>query len=342
MDWKTIPKVELHLHLDGSVRPSTLWELLEDRRGRDDGVAPFAHFRTEEDVRRWIEVGDACRSLADYLARFELPLALMQDYDALERISYELVEDAAAENVVYMEVRFAPILHTRRGLTMRQAAEAVAAGLQRGQKDFGVGVGLIACCMRHVDPEDNVRMVRELEPLVGREVAAVDLAGDEATFPGGRHRDALLLARRMGFFVTVHAGEVGDADEIRYALEELGASRIAHGVRLEDDPELMRYVIDERIPLDMCPTSNVQTKSVPSLEVHPLRRYFEAGVRVNISTDNRTVSAITLSDEYERVSEALDLTMDDVRRMIVYAAEAAFLTEEAKRRVVAAVSPGVA
>lgn len=341
VDWRSIPKVELHLHLDGSVRPATLWELLEERRRRPDAgdtLGEFAGLRSEDDVRRWIEVGDDCRSLGEYLARFELPLAVMQDADSMERIAYELVQDAAAENVRYMEVRFAPILHTREGMSMRGAAEATVAGLRRGQREFGVRSGVIACCMRHVDPADNVAMVRAMEPLAGDGVVAIDLAGDEGAFPGQRHRDALSLAHDIGFHVTVHAGEARGAAEIRYALETLDAARIGHGVRLEEDPELMEYVIRERISLDMCPSSNVQTKAVPSLSEHPLRRYFEAGVRITVNTDNRTVSATTLAREYERIVAELGCSAADVRSMIRYAAEAAFLPDAEKARLVAEVS----
>lgn len=344
LDWKAVPKVELHLHLDGSVRPTTLWELLQQRRHRPDvahTVEAFAGMRSEADVKHWIEVGDSVDSLAEYLARFELPLAVMQDPETMERIAYELVEDAAAENVRYMEVRFAPILHTREGMSMRQAAEATVAGLRRGGREFGVRTGVIACCMRHVDPADNVAMVREMEPLAGDGIVAIDLAGDEAAFPGERHRDAFALAKDIGFNLTVHAGEAGGAPEIRYALEVLGAQRIGHGVRLEEDPDLMEYVIKERIPLDMCPASNVQTKTVTALSEHPLRRYFDAGVRITISTDNRTVSATTVSQEYERIMAETGCSESDVRRMIRYAAEAAFLPEDEKRALVAAVSDDV-
>lgn len=341
MDWKAVPKVELHLHLDGSVRPATLWELLEQRRKRpdaSDAVGAFADLRSEADVKQWIEVGDDVDSLAEYLARFELPLAVMQDRESVERIAYELVQDAAAENVRYMEVRFAPILHTREGMSMREAAEATMAGLRRGGREFGVRTGVIACCMRHVDPADNVAMVKAMEPLAGDGVVAIDLAGDEAAFPGERHREAFALAKDIGFNLTVHAGEAGGAPEIRYALEVLGARRIGHGVRLEEDPELMEYVIDQRIPLDMCPTSNVQTKVVTALSEHPLRRYFDAGVRITINTDNRTVSATTLAQEYERVVAELGCSAADVRQMIGYAAEAAFLPDDEKQELVAAVS----
>lgn len=338
MDWTTIPKVELHLHLDGSVRPATLWELLADRR-RHDGhaVSAFADLLDEADLRRWIEVGDDCRSLAEYLARFELPLAVMQDYESIERIAYELVEDAAAENVRYLEVRFAPILHTREGLQMRQAAEATVAGLRRAEHDFGIRSGVIACCMRHVDPEDNVAMVKAMEPLVGDGVVAIDLAGDEAAFPAERHRGALQLAKEIGFAITVHAGEARGAEEMRYAIDVLGAQRIGHGVRLEDDPALMETVIERAISLDMCPSSNVQTKAVQALSEHPLRRYFDAGVRITINTDNRTVSATTLAREYQRIVAELGCSPDDVRRMIEYAAEAAFLPDDEKQQLFAEV-----
>jgi len=327
----------LHLHLDGSVRPATLWELLEERRRRPDAgdtLGEFAGLRSEDDVRRWIEVGDDCRSLGEYLARFELPLAVMQDADSMERIAYELVQDAAAENVRYMEVRFAPILHTREGMSMRGAAEAIVAGLRRGQREFGVRSGVIACCMRHVDPADNVAMVRAMEPLAGDGVVAIDLAGDEGAFPGQRHRDALSLAHDIGFHVTVHAGEARGAAEIRYALETLDAARIGHGVRLEEDPELMEYVIRERISLDMCPSSNVQTKAVPSLSEHPLRRYFDLGIPLTLATDNRLVSGTTLTDEYLLAHHELAFTWEELTRVARMGFEAAFLPWPEKRALV--------
>lgn len=341
LDWTSIPKVELHLHLDGSVRPETLWQLLQEtRRDSAQGDSVFQSLNSLLDVKNWIEVGDDCRSLAEYLARFELPLAVMQQRTALERIAYELVSDVAKENVRYVEVRFAPMLHTRRGLTMTDAARAVLAGLRRGERAFGVGTGLIACCMRHADPADNVEMVRQMEPLAGQGLVAIDLAGDEAAFPAELHFDAFALAREIGFPITVHAGEARGVAEMRYAIETLGAKRIGHGVRLEDDPELMQMVIDKGIVLDMCPISNVQTKAVNSLREHPLQRYHRAGVRVTVSTDNRTVSATTLAREYEGIATELGCTAEEVQQMIIHAAEAAFLPEKEKRRLVAELQGG--
>lgn len=335
MDWTTIPKVELHLHLDGSVRPETLWQLLQE--SRRDGISeqdPFKDLTSFIDVRNWIEVGDDCGSLAEYLSRFELPLAVMQSAEALERIAYELVSDVAKENVRYFEVRYAPILHTREGLTMEETARAVLAGLGRGERAFGVRTGLIACCMRHVDPADNVEMVRQMAALKDEGVVAIDLAGDEAAFPAELHLEAFNLAREIGFPVTVHAGEARGAGEMRYAIETLGAKRLGHGVRLEDDAELMERVIAEGITLDMCPVSNVQTKAVPSLAEHPLRRYLEAGVRITVSTDNRTVSATSLAHEYERIAADLGVTPEQIKQMILYAAEAAYLPDEERRQLV--------
>lgn len=340
MDWTSIPKVELHLHLDGSVRPETLWQLLQEQRRERDGadIAAFPDLNSFIDVKQWIEIGDRADSLAQYLARFELPLAVMQNRDALERIAYELVSDVAKENVRYVEVRFAPLLHTREGLTMKEATAAVLAGLRRGGRAFSVGTGLIACCMRHVDPELNVDMVHQLKSFVGNGVVAIDLAGDEAAVPAEVHIDAFTLAREIGFPITIHAGEARGPEEMRYAIDVLGTKRIGHGVRLEEDLQLMEKVIDEQITLDMCPISNVQTKAVPSLAEHPLRRYLQAGVKVTVSTDNRTVSATTLAQEYERISDELGCTEDEVRTLIINAAEAAYLPESAKKQLIAEVS----
>lgn len=336
MDWTSVPKVELHLHLDGSVRAETLWQLLQESR-RDGGASAeqFDELNSFIDVKNWVEVGDDADSLAEYLARFELALAVMQTKESLERIAYELVSDVAKENVRYVEVRYAPILHTRAGLTMRETAEAVLAGLQRGGRAFGVGTGLIACCMRHVDPKDNVEMVRQVAPLKDEGVVAIDLAGDEAAFPAELHAEAFAAGKAAGFPITVHAGEARGAGEMRFVIDELGAKRIGHGVRLEEDPDLMERVIEEGITLDMCPISNEQTKAVSSLKEHPLRRYLEAGVRITISTDNRTVSATTLAQEYERIVSELGVTKEQVQQMIVYAAEAAYLPDEEREQLVA-------
>ena len=332
LDFHAMPKVELHLHLDGSVRPATVWELLQERRRAGSAAAGgYAGLDTLEAVAAAMQVPDDCPSLADYLTRFALPLAVMQDGEALERIAYELVADAAAENVVHVEVRFAPALHTAEGLTMRAAAEAVLRGLDRGRRDFGVTTGLIACCMRHLPAEDNTAMVRAVEPLLGQGLVAIDLAGDEAGFPGILHREPLQLAKQMGFHVIVHAGEASGPDEVRVALEVLGAERIGHGVRLEEDPVLLREAAARGIALEMCPTSNVQTKAVRSLENHPLRRYLEAGLAATVNTDNRTVSNTTMAAEYRRVAQELGLTAEQVRQTVFNAVAHAFLPAAEKQ-----------
>ncbi len=326
LDWQSMPKVELHLHLDGSVRPATAWELLQERRRTGSpAVEPYAGVDSLEAVAAAMQVPDDCPSLADYLTRFSLPLALMQDAASLERIAYELVADAAQERVVHVEVRFAPVLHTREGLSMRGAAEAVLTGLARGGREFGVTTALIACCMRHRSAEDNVAMVRAMEPLRGEGVVAIDLAGDEAAFPCLLHRQPLTLAREMGFHVIVHAGEASGAQEVRDAVEVLGAERVGHGVRLQEDEALLKEVAARGIALEMCPTSNVQTKAVARLADHPLRRYLQAGLAVTVNTDNRTVSNTTMSTEYARIAGELGLTGEEARRTVFHAAEAAFL-----------------
>lgn len=343
MDWQSMPKVELHLHLDGSVRPSTVWELLQERRRKGSAtVAPYGGLDSPAAVAQAMQVPNDCPSLADYLTRFDLPLAVMQDTAALERVAYELVSDVAAENVMHVEVRFAPVLHTRLGLSMREAAEAALRGLGRGGREFGVSTGLIACCMRHLPPETNVAMVREMEPLLGQGLVAIDLAGDEAAFPGVLHREAFALARAMGFHVIVHAGEARGAKEVRDALDVLGAERIGHGVRIREDPDLLREVAARSIPLEMCPTSNVQTKAVRALEHHPLRQYLEAGVAVTVNTDNRTVSNTTMAAEYRRVAAELGCTPEQVWQTVLHAAKAAFLPLKEKQALLDKISQAAA
>lgn len=343
MNWEAMPKVELHLHLDGSVRPATVWELLEERRRTGSpSVAPFAGLNSLAAVADAMQVPEDCPSLADYLTRFDLPLAVMQDAEAVERIAYELVEDVAKENVVHVEVRFAPVLHTAAGLTMEEAARAALRGLARGRRDFGVSTGLIACCMRHLPAEDNVAMVRAMEPLLGQGLVAIDLAGNEAAFPGTLHREPLQLAKEMGFHVIVHAGEARGADEVRYAVDVLGAERIGHGVRLKEDPAFLQEVADRGIALEMCPTSNVQTKAVGTLADHPLRRYLEAGLAVTVNTDNRTVSNTTMSAEYQRVAVELGCSPEQVGQTALHAAKAAFLPPAEKQALVDKVAGALA
>jgi adenosine deaminase len=287
-----LPKVDLHLHLDGSLRAETVLDL-----ARQQGLALPVWSAAE--VRGLLEVWGKAHDLAEYLTKFDLPVRLLQSPEALTRVSLELIEDVSRENVRYAEVRFAPWLHVRRGMRLSQAIRAVLDGLCQGEQRTGVRTRLIACCMRSQSPQDNLTLAEVALRFQDVGLGGLDLAGDEAlSTPSTLPVDAYALAREHGLHRTVHAGEGAGPESIRLAIHLLGAERLGHGVRLREDPSLMEEVRQRGIALEMCPKSNVQTSVVPSLRDHPIDAYLRAGLRVTVNTDNRRVSDTSLSQEY--------------------------------------------
>jgi adenosine deaminase len=274
---------------------------------------------------------------AQLLLAFDLPIELMQDSEAIERTAAELVEDKAFDQVLYAEIRWAPLLHTARGLDGRQVVEAVARGAAGAARRCGVEVRLIATLMRSHEPAANLAFVRDLEARgLPDGLVAVDLAGQEARYPDPEHhRAALDLARAIGLHVTLHAGEWGGAAQVRRALA-LDPERIAHGPLAIDDPDLVRELIARGVWLDLCPTSNVQASIVPSIEAHPLGRLLHAGVPVTLSTDDLTVSDVTLSEEYVRAVERIGITLPELWALDLAALDAAFCDEPTRARLRAA------
>ena len=261
---------------------------------------------------------DDCPSQADYIKYFDDAIAVMQTEAALERIAYELCLDSAAENIDYLEVRWAPRLHLRQGLTIDQVIEAVLSGIRSGP----IEAVAIVCAMRHDTPEDNVALAREAGRFAGRGVVGFDLAGDEVRFPAAPQRPAFEAARAAGLRLTCHAGEAGDPSSVEEALG-LGAERIAHGVIGAREPRIVERIRSEGVVLDMCPTANWKCKAVPSLAEHPLPRLVRAGVRCTISTDSRTVAGTTLSREFE-LAPAMGMTDEELQRCNAIAYEAKF------------------
>ncbi|WP_205665683.1 adenosine deaminase [Anoxybacter fermentans] len=321
-----LPKVELHLHLDGSVNPETILELAQ-KEGID---LPTENL---DELRRYLEVPEDCKSLGEYLQKFEFPLAVMQTKEGLKRIAYELCERVAKENVRYFEVRFAPQLHTRKGLTLNEVVEAVLDGLNEGKREFNVKAGLILCAMRHQPVEINLEIADLAARFKEKGVVAVDLAGDEANFPVEDHAEVFERAKASGLHITIHAGEAAGAQSVAKAIE-LGAERIGHGVRSFEDPEVLAKLKEKKILLEVCPKSNRHTKAVRNISEHPVKEYFDKGIRVSINTDNRTVSNTSLTDEYQLVMEELGFTVDEIKKMILYAAETVFLPESERDQLV--------
>jgi adenosine deaminase len=326
---RRMPKPELHVHLDGSLRPATLVELAGDQRVK----LPTTDL---DELSRYLHVSDA-RNLMDYLARFEVTLSVLQTPEALERVTYELVEDGAADGVRYMEIRFSPILCTKRGMPLTEAVEAPLRGMRRAEHDFGVRTGLIICGIRNMSPATSMDLANLTVAFKGRGVVAFDLAGAEYNYPAKKHREAFYAVVNANVAATIHAGEAYGPESIAQALHYCHADRIGHGTRLYEDPELERYVNDRRVPLEVCVTCNVQTHAVPSVEQHPVRRYFDLGIVVCLNTDNRLMSATTVTDEYHLAHTRLGFTREEIERMILFGFESAFLPYEDRMKMVSEV-----
>jgi adenosine deaminase len=314
---RRLPKAELHCHLDGSVRPETLLELA----GEYGVEMPRP---TAQALREFMVVRDA-RNLEDYLARFDVTLSVMQHAAALERIAYELAEDAHAEGVLYIEVRFSPVLNIRAGLEMHEVVEAVARGLSRAERELGIVGRIIVCALRHLDPGVSLELARLAVAYEPNGVTGFDLAGGEQGHPASLHAGAFEYARSHDLPCTCHAGEGDGAGSIREAIHACGAHRVGHGTRLFEDRALLEFVNDRRIPVEICITSNVQTKAAASYGAHPVRQYFDAGLNVVLNTDNRLMSGTTLTDEYHHAACALRFTLPELTRIALNGFESAFL-----------------
>ncbi len=321
---KRLPKVELHCHLDGSVRPETILDL-----GKSQKIALPA---TDVDsLRQILQIGNNRGSLNDYLERFPIILSVLQTPDSLERIAYELIEDISKENTRYIEIRYSPILHTQNGMTIEESVDAIKIGLKRGENDFGVKSGIIVCGIRNIPPEISLKLADLTVRFKGRGVVGFDLAGAEENFPAKDHREAFYMILNHNINATIHAGEAFGPSSIHQALHYCGAHRIGHGTRLKEDKELMNYVNDHRIPLEICLTSNFHTHSVRSLKFHPIKYYFDKGLRVTINTDNRTISNTTLTNEFQIAHDTFGFTLNDLRTFTITAMKSAFLPHSERK-----------
>ena len=326
---RRMPKAELHVHLDGSLRPETLLELAREQKVK----------LPEEDPKKlaeYMHVQDA-QNLVDYLSRFKVTLSVMQRPEALERIAYELVEDGVRDGVRYMEIRYSPILHTHKGMPVTEAVDAPLRGLQRAEAAFGVKAALIICGIRNMSPATSLELAELTVAYKNRGVVAFDLAGAEYNFPAKKHKEAFYKVIDAHVGATIHAGEAYGAESIAQALHYCRADRIGHGTRLFENPELEQYITDRRIPIEICITSNVQTKAVPSYEEHPVRRYFDLGMVVSLNTDNRLMSATTLSEEYWLAHRRLKFSRKEIHQLILYGFASAFLPWREKQALLATV-----
>jgi adenosine deaminase len=317
-----LPKTDLHCHLDGSLRIETILDMAENRKVRLPAEDP--------DRLRKLLIQDDAASLVDYLKAFDVTLSVMQDYESLQRVSCELIEDAAAENVWYIEVRYSPLLHQQKGLKLTQILDAVIEGLKEGEKRTGVRWGIIICGMRMTDPKFTLQMAELCTAYKHRGVVGFDLAGAEAENPAKRHRDAFQLILNNNINVTIHAGEAYGPESIAQALHYCGAHRLGHAVRLKENGDLLNYCNDHRIPLEMCLKSNLQTGAVRELEFHPLRMYYDFGLRTCICTDNRLMSATNVTNELWLAHKHLNFTLPEIKDLIVFGFKSAFLHHKPK------------
>ncbi len=315
-------RIELHCHLDGSLNINFV-----DRMLRRQGI-----IIERKELEEKLKVRPDCTSLTEYLKKFDLPLLCLQTKEGLEQAAYELVMDAAKDGVAYIEVRFAPMLSTDKGLNCAEVIESVVRGLKKGERESGTYAFAIVCAMRHHSLEQNLEMLRAAKPFVGKGVCALDLAGDESAFPTILFRELFVQAREWRIPFTIHSGECGSVDNIREAIE-LGAKRLGHGIALEKSLELRQLCKEKGIGIEMCPTSNLQTKAVDDLKSYPLKQFLEEGLLVSVHTDNRTVSGTTMEQEEKLVKDHLQISDEMWLQCTKNAIQTVFASEEIKQQL---------
>ncbi len=315
---RALPKTDLHCHLDGSLRVGTILELAERQKVKLPAETP-------DGLARALHQGQICRNLEDYLTAFDITLSVLQTEEALYRAAYELALDAARENVRYLEVRYAPVLHTRLGLKPTTIVDAVLEGLRVAKRETGIKSNVIICGIRHIDPVTSLRLAELAVAYKNKGVVGYDLAGAEEGHPSKDHQRAFQLILDNNVNVTIHAGEAFGPESIAQAVHYCGAHRIGHGVRLRENGDLLNYVNDHRIPLEMCPSSNLQTRSVTDVKSHPLKFYFDFGLRVTVNTDNRLITDTTCTKELWIAHREMGFTLEDLVTLIVQGFKSGFL-----------------
>ena len=316
--------IDLHLHLDGSLLPEDILF--------SAGLSGFSlPCDNPEALQPLLQVTPDCRNLGEYLEKFDLPLQVLQTEQTISYAVYSIVKRLAAGGLVYGEIRFAPQLHQTRGLSQQQVVAAAADGLIKGISVFKVPAQLILCCMRgDENQEANLETVRVAKEFLGNGVCAVDLAGNEAAFPTESFAEVFALAENLGVPFILHAGEAAGAESVWQAIS-LGAKRIGHGIRAIEDPALVAALKERQVPLEMCFTSNLQTKAADSIERYPLPAFLTQGLAVTVNTDNMTVSGTDLRREYKLLQTHFGLSVDTLQAIACNAADAAFLSPEQKR-----------
>lgn len=308
--------IDLHLHLDGSLRPETAWELLRYKN--------IINFNNIDEAKDALSAPENCKDLNEYLKRFDYPIMILQQENEIIRAVKELGEDLYKEGVSYAEIRFAPMFSMKEGLSMEAVVEAAIEGVSQVEKEYKIKMELILCCMRGATEKDNMKTVECARKYYGKHVCALDLAGAEGLFPTELYSEVFHEAKKHDIPFTIHAGEAAGPQSIWKALE-FGAARIGHGIRCVEDRALMDYLIRNEIALEVCPISNMQTKVYSNPDFYPLKELIENGVHVTLNTDNRTVSNTCIEKEREYAIDRLRLTEKDIQLMSEYSKKAAFV-----------------
>ncbi|GFH40668.1 adenosine deaminase [Lactococcus insecticola] len=317
-----LPKIELHCHLDGSISLKTIRALAK----RADIKVP----KLDADLRKKVQAPEDAADLMSYLAPFDYVLPMLQTEEALALAAFDVIEQVISEQIRYIEVRFAPSLHTAGGLSLPETVKAVVRGLEAGQKRYGVKSNVILSGMRNESVSDVMKIVELFENGDLTHLAGFDLAGEELDGFPDKFAPVLEKVRENKIPLTLHAGECGCAQNVIDAVAA-GATRIGHGVAIKDRPETWAELAEKKITLEMAPTSNFQTKAIDSLENYPFKKLFDAGVRVTVNTDNRTVSGTTLNDEYEKLAKWYNFNESDFRQLANYAFEASFMSNDDRK-----------
>lgn len=326
MNYFDLPKIDLHCHLDGSLRPQTVIDLAAEQNIELPST-------DAEVIKEMMVAPETCPNLQEYLDRFALPIKVMQTAEGIERISFELFEDAAKENVKYLEVRFAPHLHIQQGLSHEQIIESAVKGMKRAEALYDIKGNYILSAVKFL-PSDTIPPVLDAgEKFLGNGVVAFDLAGSELDNFAHDYVTYTQYARDKGYRITIHAGEQGCGQNVYDAIELLGAERIGHGVAIKDHEQAYQRVKQDVVGLEACPSSNVQTKAIPELKQHPLKEFHKDGLPVTINTDNRTVSNTTMTQEVEKVMELFDLTAEDYAQIYRASVEQCFASDEVKQKL---------
>lgn len=306
-------KIELHVHLDGSIRPTTISELLDI---------------SSEEAIKLSTVSNKTNSLKEYLDKFDIPLKIMQTKENLVRVSKELAEDLQNDNVIYAEIRFAPNKHLEQGLTLDEVITSILKGL----REVPIKTNLILCMMRGDSFNKNLKVIKYAKKYLGQGVVGIDLAGNEATYPVNDYKELFEIAKKEGIPFTIHTGEADNALSVINAAN-LGAKRIGHGVRAIKSEEALNLIKEKDITLEVCPKSNLDTNIYNKIEEHPIKKLFDKGIKVTLNTDNRTVSNITLNETYEELKDTFKFTDEDFIRMNKNAIECAFINETEKQEL---------